>query len=140
MVFKNTGNALWEFRREEEGGKHSNDISEDGSEKHKGKTPSEILEGGSRKPRKYQAKKKEINIEGKMVADGVYASQGQFDDDVGDWKPAVSRSTQRRFLRRKARREYNEALSSQDQQELEEIIDDSADEDTRASNQLVHSQ
>ncbi|KAK7251293.1 hypothetical protein RIF29_34350 [Crotalaria pallida] len=114
------------------------DISEDSSVEHKSEIPSEILEGSSRKPRKYQAKKKEINIEGKMVADGVDASQGQFDDDAGDWMPAVSRSTHRRFLRRKARREYNEALSSQDQQELEETVDGSVDEDARASNQLVH--
>ncbi|CAL0312662.1 unnamed protein product [Lupinus luteus] len=115
------------------------DLSEDGSVDHKSETPSEIQEGSSRKPKKYQSKKKEINIEGKMVADGVDASQGQIDDDDGDWMPAVSRSTHRRFLRRKAKREYNEAVFNQDQQELEENVDaNSVDEDAGASNPLVH--
>ncbi|KAL8141641.1 hypothetical protein V2J09_014673 [Rumex salicifolius] len=60
--------------------------------------------------RKYPIKKTEVKIDGKkMVADGVDASQGQFDEDAGDWNPAVSRSTRRRFLRRQARRETIDA-------------------------------
>lgn len=76
-------------------------------------------------------KKKEINIEGKtMVADGIDASQGEVDDSAGDWMPAVSRSTHRRYLRRKARREYYDSLSSnQDQQDLEGNIDGSVGEE-----------
>lgn len=67
------------------------------------------------RPRRYAPKKKEINIEGKkMVANGIDASRGEFDGDEGDWMPAVSRSTHRRFLRRKARREYYESLSEKD--------------------------
>lgn len=67
------------------------------------------------RPRRYPPKKKEINIEGKkMVTDGIDASQGEFDGDEGDWLPAVSRSTHRRFLRRKARREYYESLAEKD--------------------------
>ncbi|PON62839.1 D-site 20S pre-rRNA nuclease Nob [Parasponia andersonii] len=67
------------------------------------------------RPKRIYPPKKEINIEGKkMVADGIDASQGEFDDDAGDWMPAVSRSTHRRFLRRKARREYYEAMSEKD--------------------------
>ncbi|KAJ1411827.1 Ribonuclease, PIN domain [Sesbania bispinosa] len=117
--------------------------SVDGSVEHTDETPLEMQEGGecgSRKPKKYLPKKKEINIEGKiMVADGIDASQGQFDDNAGDWMPAVSRSTHRRYLRRKARRETYEALShNQDQQDVEENIDSSVSEDARASNQLVH--
>ncbi|KAK7399222.1 hypothetical protein VNO78_10401 [Psophocarpus tetragonolobus] len=71
------------------------------------------------------SKKNVINIEGKtMVADGVDASQGEVDDNAGDWIPAVSRSTHRRYLRRKARRQYYDSLSSnQDQQDLEGNID-----------------
>uniref|UniRef100_A0A2P2K0X9 RNA-binding protein nob1 n=1 Tax=Rhizophora mucronata TaxID=61149 RepID=A0A2P2K0X9_RHIMU len=70
---------------------------------------------GYRRHQRYPPKKKEINIEGKkMIADGVDASQGQFGDDDGDWRPAVSRSTHRRYLRRKARREYYEALTEKD--------------------------
>lgn len=77
-------------------------------------------DGNFSKPRKYLAKKKEVNIEGKkMVADGVDASQGQFDDNAGDWLPAVGRSTHRRFLRRKARREMYEASSEKDDQQDE---------------------
>ncbi|KAK8960400.1 hypothetical protein KSP40_PGU011278 [Platanthera guangdongensis] len=50
--------------------------------------------------------KREIKIEGKkMVSDGVDASNGENVDDIDDWHPAVSRSTHRRYLRRKARRE-----------------------------------
>lgn len=117
--------------------------SVDGSVEHTGETPLEIPEGGeggSTRPRKYLPKKKEIKIEGKtMVADGIDASQGQFDDNAGDWMPAVSRSTHRRFLRRKARREHYEALSSnQDLQELEENIDGCVSEEAKASNGLVH--
>ncbi|XP_076945456.1 RNA-binding NOB1-like protein [Bidens hawaiensis] len=65
--------------------------------------------------KKYLPKKKEIVIEGKKnVADGIDASLGQHDDDdADDWLPAVSRSTHRRFLRRKARRERYKA-SEQD--------------------------
>ncbi|XP_076924822.1 RNA-binding NOB1-like protein [Bidens hawaiensis] len=65
--------------------------------------------------KKYFPKKKEIVIEGKKnVADGIDASLGQHDDDnADDWLPAVSRSTHRRFLRRKARRERYES-SEQD--------------------------
>ena len=118
------------------------DHSEDGSVEHKSETSSEIQQGhefGSSKPKKYLPKKKEVNIEGKiMVAAGIDASQGQFDDNGGDWMPAVSRSTHRRYLRRKARREFYEALSSnQDQQDLEENID-GVSEDARASSQNVH--
>ena len=62
--------------------------------------------------------KREVKIEGKMVADGIDASQGQDDDDnAGDWRPAVSRSTNGRFLRRKARRETYEASLKDDEQQ-----------------------
>ncbi|XP_050376263.1 RNA-binding NOB1-like protein isoform X2 [Argentina anserina] len=78
-------------------------------------------EGYQGRRRRYFPKKKEVNIEGKMVADGIDASQGQVDDNAGDWMPAVSRSTHRRFLRRKARRESYEASADNDsQQDAEE--------------------
>ncbi|KAK2989085.1 hypothetical protein RJ640_018874, partial [Escallonia rubra] len=74
--------------------------------------------GNFSKPKRYLTKKKEVNIEGKtMVAAGVDASQGQYDDNADDWRPAVSRSTHRRFLRRKARREMYETSSEQDGQQ-----------------------
>ncbi|XP_047324201.1 RNA-binding NOB1-like protein [Impatiens glandulifera] len=60
------------------------------------------------RPITYSPKKKDIKTEGKIVAQGVDASQGECDDNVDDWLPAVSRSTHRRFLRRKARRELSE--------------------------------
>ncbi|KAK9067977.1 hypothetical protein SSX86_012088 [Deinandra increscens subsp. villosa] len=79
------------------------------------------------KPQKYLPTKKEVVIDGKkMVVDGIDASQGQLDDDnADDWLPAVSRSTHRRFLRRKARRERYES-SEQDVQDNgnEEHLDD----------------
>ncbi|KAL6967123.1 hypothetical protein U1Q18_032927 [Sarracenia purpurea var. burkii] len=76
--------------------------------------------GSFRKPRRYLRKKKEINIEQKkMVADGIDASQGQFDDNAGDWLPAVSRSTHRRYLWRKSRHEAYEALPEKDGQQDE---------------------
>lgn len=119
------------------------DLSVDGSVEHTSETSLEILEGsehcGSMRRKNYLPKKKAINIEGKTVADGVDASQGQVDDNEGDWMPAVSRSTHRRFLRRKARREYYDALSSnQDQQDMEENIDGSVCEDDKTSNRDVH--
>lgn len=61
------------------------------------------------KHRGFMPAKKEINIAGKkMVADGIDASQGEEADNASDWMPAVSRSTHRRFLRRKARHEMSE--------------------------------
>ncbi|MED6217080.1 hypothetical protein PIB30_014281 [Stylosanthes scabra] len=109
---------------------------EDGSAEHLSETSSDIQLS---KPKKYQRQKKEINIEGKiMVAAGIDASQGEVDGDEGDWMPAVSRSTHRRFLRRKARREFYDALSSnQDQQDLEENVDD-VTEDAGASSQHIY--
>lgn len=117
---------------------HQDEHAEDGSAVNYSEAPSENLEGGdngSSKP-----KKKDVKIEGKkMVADGIDASQGQLDDNDGDWMPAVSRSTHRRYLRRQARREYNEALSqSEDQQDLEENIDGTGIEESRRSNQVEH--
>lgn len=119
------------------------DQSEVGSVEHTAETLPEIPEsderGGSMRRKNYIPKKKVINIEGKMVADGIDASQGQVDDNGGDWMPAVSRSTHRRFLRRKARREHYDALSSnQDQQDMEENIDGSVCEDDKTSNLDVH--
>ncbi|KAI7740007.1 hypothetical protein M8C21_028025, partial [Ambrosia artemisiifolia] len=82
--------------------------------------------GASGKPRKYLPKKKEVVIEGKkMVAAGIDASQGQVDDNADDWLPAVSRSTHRRFLRRKARRERYESSEKDVQDDgNEESVDD----------------
>lgn len=121
--------------------------SEDLSSQHKDENNFEHqdeTETGSRL-RRYPPKKKEINIEGKMVADGIDASQGQYDNDVGDWMPAVSRSTQRRYLRRKAKREYYESLAEKDsQQDVESIggdiqvetnrLDQSQDQISKLSN------
>ncbi|KAJ7952331.1 RNA-binding protein NOB1 [Quillaja saponaria] len=108
----------------------------------KSEDPSENQEGGecsSRRPKKYLPKKKEVNIEGKMVAAGIDASQGKSDDNAGDWMPAVSRSTHRRFLRRKSRRESYDALSqNQDQQDLVEDIDSNVVADLGCSDEVVH--
>ncbi|BFG31703.1 hypothetical protein CerSpe_179770 [Prunus speciosa] len=95
--------------------------------------------GIERRPRRNFPKKKEINMEGKkMVSDGIDASQGQFDDNAGDWMPAVSRSTHRRFLRRKARREANEALSEKDaQQDAEENASGNIHEEARGQDQSL---
>ncbi|KAB2632699.1 RNA-binding protein NOB1-like [Pyrus ussuriensis x Pyrus communis] len=80
----------------------------------------EDVGGTERRHRRNFPKKKEISIEGKMVLAGIDASQGQLDDNADDWMPAVSRSTQRRFLRRKARPKSNESLSDEDAQDTEE--------------------
>ncbi|XP_062027233.1 RNA-binding NOB1-like protein [Rosa rugosa] len=100
---------------------------------------SENQEGGEGiqgRHRRYFPKKKEINIEGKMVSDGIDASQGQADDNAGDWMPAVSRSTHRRFLRRKARRESYEASADNDsQQDAEENTSGDVLVDARSQDQ-----
>ncbi|VFQ83954.1 unnamed protein product [Cuscuta campestris] len=89
--------------------------------------------GGFRKPRKYLAQKKEIKIEGKkMVADGIDASQGQFDEDnASDWLPAVSRSTHRKYLRRKARRDLRHTPSEREDVDgaSTEIIEENVSEE-----------
>ncbi|KAG6511502.1 RNA-binding NOB1-like protein [Zingiber officinale] len=72
--------------------------------------PDQHVEGSKTfdKPKRSFAPKKEIVLEGKkMVASGIDASQGEDTEIAGDWHPAVSRSTHRRFLRRKARRELS---------------------------------
>ncbi|XP_057978343.1 RNA-binding NOB1-like protein [Malania oleifera] len=93
-----------------------------------------------RKPRRYLPKKKEINIEGKkMVADGIDASQGQYDDNASDWLPAVGRSTHRRYLRRKARREMCEALFEKDsEQDREKNMENNILDETKCQEQLLH--
>lgn len=58
------------------------------------------------RPKKYNFPKREIKIDGKkIVADGVDASKGEDVNNFDDWHPAVSRSTHRKYLKRKARRE-----------------------------------
>ncbi|KDP25457.1 hypothetical protein JCGZ_20613 [Jatropha curcas] len=99
----------------------------------------ENVENGLRNYRRYPPKKSEISIEGKMVADGIDASQGELDDNAGDWRPAVSRSTHRRYLRRKARREYYGALSEKDsQQDLENNMDNNNINETNIPGSLLH--
>ncbi|XP_022845520.1 RNA-binding protein NOB1 isoform X1 [Olea europaea var. sylvestris] len=102
---------------------------QNGSESQSGNQ--ENADGGFTKPRRYFQQKKEINIDGKkMVADGIDASQGHYDDESGDWMPAVSRSTHRRFLRRKARREIHAELSAKsDQQDAAENESENLDDD-----------
>ncbi|XVF13149.1 hypothetical protein REPUB_Repub08aG0183300 [Reevesia pubescens] len=120
----------------------SDNRSEDGLVEMKGETNSgnqEDFELGFRKPRRYLPQNKEVIIEGKkMLADGIDASQGQFDDNGDDWRPAVSRSTHRRYLRRKARREYYEALVEKDcQEDIEKSMDKNNVEDTSGPDQLL---
>ncbi|XP_075522805.1 RNA-binding NOB1-like protein [Primulina tabacum] len=95
--------------------------SQDGSVSHfEGQ---EVGDDGVRKPRRYFPPKKiEVKIEGKkMVVDGIDASQGKFDDNSGDWRPAVSRSTHRRYLRRNSRREIGSEIP-----ELSDSVDTSS--------------
>ncbi|KAL1559822.1 RNA-binding NOB1-like protein [Salvia divinorum] len=75
----------------------------------------EDVDAGFEKPKRYYPKKKsEVKIDGKkMVAGGIDASLGQSEENSGDWRPAVSRSTHRRFLRRKAKRDLSDASSVQ---------------------------
>ncbi|KAM7488156.1 hypothetical protein LguiB_025640 [Lonicera macranthoides] len=96
-------------------------------------------DGNFSKPKRYLAKKKEVNIEGKMVADGVDASQGQFDDEAGDWLPAVGRSTHRRYLRRKARREmYGASSEKDDEQGGTESMENENLDDTKLPEFIMH--
>ncbi|KAL8101926.1 hypothetical protein AgCh_033721 [Apium graveolens] len=95
----------------------------------------EGFDGGFTKPRKYFPKKKEVNIEGKMVADGVDASQGAVDSNADDWLPAVSRSTHRRFLRRKARREtYEASIEKEIQKDAANTMDSDKHDSTSCQN------
>ncbi|MBA0651387.1 hypothetical protein Goklo_018717 [Gossypium klotzschianum] len=91
----------------------------------------EDIDQGFRRPRRYFPQKEEVKIEGKkMVADRIDASQGHLDDNADDWLPAVSRSTHRRYLRRKARREFYEALVEKDcQEDMKKGLEKSNSED-----------
>ncbi|CAN7017014.1 unnamed protein product [Brassica oleracea var. botrytis] len=80
-------------------------------------------EEGGRRQKRYPPKKTEVKIEGKMVVEGIDASQGGNDDDEdggGEWRPAVSSSTHRKFLRRKAKWEHYNALAEQEFQKDQE--------------------
>ncbi|KAI3689551.1 hypothetical protein L2E82_47511 [Cichorium intybus] len=86
--------------------------------------------------RKYLPKKNDVVLEGKkMVADGIDASQGQSNDDGDDWLPAVSRSTHRRFLRRKARREMYDSSSEKNLQNEEHHVDDDDTEERKTTDE-----
>lgn len=74
-----------------------------------------VVDGQEKRTRRYNQKKKDISIDSKKMVDGIDASQGQCDDSHDDWKPAVSRSTHKRFLRRKARSEMLEVFENLDQ-------------------------
>ncbi|CAN1189812.1 RNA-binding NOB1-like protein [Linum perenne] len=107
----------------------ADDKSEAGSVATKGdeecsENQDDFEEDGRRKYKRYPAKKIEVNIEGKkMVAAGVDASQGEIDDDGSDWLPAVSKSTHRKFLRRKAKYEHHLALSEKEcQRDMEQQL------------------
>ncbi|GAB2302149.1 hypothetical protein Dimus_036167 [Dionaea muscipula] len=65
-----------------------------------------------------------------MVASGIDASQGQYGDDAGDFQPAVSRGTHRRYLTRKARCELHEASSLKGDEQQD-------DDDENAEENLV---
>ncbi|CAF2167459.1 hypothetical protein HID58_026314 [Brassica napus] len=67
-------------------------------------------------------KKTDVKVEGKMVVEGIDASQGENDDDGGggEWRPAVSSSTHRKFLRRKAKWEHYNALAEKEIQKEQE--------------------
>lgn len=121
----------------------ADDHSENGLTGNGGEARSEDQEDTdptSRRPMRYLPKKKEIKIEGKkMVADGVDASQGQYGDNAGDWLPAVSRSTHRRYLRRKARHELHEAsLGNGHQHDAEENMENNIIENTECADELMH--
>ncbi|CAH8381864.1 unnamed protein product [Eruca vesicaria subsp. sativa] len=80
-------------------------------------------EEGGRRQKRYPPKKTEVKLEGKMVVEGVDASRGENDDDEdggGKWRPAVSSSTHRKFLRRKAKWEHYNALAEQEFQKDQE--------------------
>ncbi|KAG9441193.1 hypothetical protein H6P81_017047 [Aristolochia fimbriata] len=99
-------------------------------------------DGVSDRRKRFMPKKKEINLEEKkMVASGIDASLGEDAGSVDDWKPAVSRSTHRRYLRRKARRELA-ATSEKLHQTDDEVNDDedkSSDTCTPGTHQIPQS-
>ncbi|KAJ0255170.1 RNA-binding NOB1-like protein [Hirschfeldia incana] len=88
-------------------------------------------EEGGRSEKRYPPKKTEVKVEGKMVVEGVDASQGGNDDEDGggEWRPAVSSSTHRKFLRRKAKWEHYNALAEQEIQKDQEA-DKAVSQDT----------
>ncbi|KAK1260969.1 hypothetical protein QJS04_geneDACA001967 [Acorus gramineus] len=58
--------------------------------------------------------KKETKIAEKIGVPGIDASQGEELENPGDWLPAVSRKTQKKYLRRKARHDMSEASEDLD--------------------------
>ncbi|CAH2080162.1 unnamed protein product [Thlaspi arvense] len=76
---------------------------------------------GERRQKRYPPKKTEVKLDGKMVVEGIDASRGENDEeDAGEWRPAVSSSTHRKFLRRKAKWEHYNALAEKEIQQDQE--------------------
>ncbi|KAJ3685794.1 hypothetical protein LUZ61_014958 [Rhynchospora tenuis] len=74
-----------------------------------GEESREVLPGDVVGEKKQVTLKKEVDLTGKqMVASGIDATGGEAAENDDDWLPAVSRSTHRKYLRRKARREERE--------------------------------
>ncbi|KAJ6851165.1 RNA-binding protein NOB1 [Iris pallida] len=75
-----------------------------------------------------------------MVADGIDASLGEDADTTDDWQPAVSRSTHRRYLRRKARRESSEEESQQCEEEESEQCEEPSVADSATTDNDIHTE
>jgi RNA-binding protein NOB1 len=83
------------------------DIDENSS--NLGEESKEVLPSDVVGEKKQATVKKEVDLTAKkMIACGIDATGGETGENGGDWLPAVSRSTHRRYLRRKARHEERE--------------------------------
>ncbi|XP_013713752.2 RNA-binding NOB1-like protein [Brassica napus] len=72
-------------------------------------------EEGGRRQKRYPPKKTEVKLEGNMVVEGLYTSQGENDEeDGGKWRHAVSSSTHKYLFRRRTKWEHYNALAEQE--------------------------
>ncbi|KAG2273601.1 hypothetical protein Bca52824_056156 [Brassica carinata] len=72
-------------------------------------------EEGGRRQKRYPPKKTEVKLEGNMVVEGLYTSQGENDEeDGGKWRHAVSSSTHKYLFRRRTKWEHYNALAEKE--------------------------
>lgn len=106
-----------------------------------GEETKEVLPSDVVGEKKQGTPKKEVDLTTKkMMACGIDATGGEAGENGDDWLPAVSRSTHRRYLRRKARREEREkALEEETNHSLADEQFDTLDQDGESEeNDNIH--
>ncbi|KAF3323156.1 RNA-binding protein NOB1 [Carex littledalei] len=106
-----------------------------------GEESKEVLPSDVVGEKKRATPNKEVDLTAKkMIACGIDATGGEAGENDDDWLPAVSRSTHRRYLRRKARREERETVLEEETNHslADEQIDNSDQKEESEENNNIN--